>query len=205
MQKQTLSLFKKSETHLFFDTETTGLPLNNMWQAPAENTVVWPRVVQLAWEYYKDGQLENSGNYIIKPEGFSIPSDSARVHGITTERARAEGVVLSKVLEEFSSLVKGSDFIVAHNVSFDEKVMGAEFIRAGMGNLLAGKQTVCTKELSTNFCAIPHPARSGYKWPTLAELHGKLFGTGFDEAHNAMADVKATAKCFWELKKQGVA
>ncbi len=43
-----------------------------------------------------------------------------------------------------------------------------------------------------------------YKWPTLAELYDKLFGEGFDEAHNAAADVAATARCFFELLRLGV-
>ncbi len=54
-------------------------------------------------------------------------------------------------------------------------------------------------ERTTNFCAIDGPY--GYKWPKLSELHFKLFNTGFEEAHNAAVDIKATAKCFWELKR----
>jgi hypothetical protein len=54
-------------------------------------------------------------------------------------------------------------------------------------------------EKTTNFCAIQGPY--GYKWPKLSELYFKLFQSNFEEAHNAAADIKATAKCFWELKK----
>jgi DNA polymerase-3 subunit epsilon len=36
------------------------------------------------------------------------------------------------------------------------------------------------------------------------ELHYKLFRSGFEEAHNAAADVRAMVKCFWELKKRGI-
>ncbi|MCP4457898.1 MAG: hypothetical protein GY816_07730 [Cytophagales bacterium] len=42
------------------------------------------------------------------------------------------------------------------------------------------------------------------KWPSLSELHYKLFRRGFDEAHDAAADIQATAKCFWELRRIGV-
>ncbi|RLD79235.1 MAG: 3'-5' exonuclease, partial [Bacteroidetes bacterium] len=41
-------------------------------------------------------------------------------------------------------------------------------------------------------------------WPNLMELHKKLFGHGFEEAHNAAADIGATANCFWKLKELGV-
>lgn len=40
--------------------------------------------------------------------------------------------------------------------------------------------------------------------PKLSELHYKLFGTQFDEAHNAAVDINATAKCFWQMKTIGV-
>ena len=86
-------------------------------------------------------------------------------------------------------------------MSFDEKIVGAEFLRAGMRNPLPAKRKICTMESTTSFCAIPGPY--GYKWPKLSELHYKLFRTGFEEAHNAAVDINATAKCFWELKRLG--
>jgi len=49
---------------------------------------------------------------------------------------------------------------------------------------------------------IPDP-KWGYKWPKLQELHNHLFGESFEEAHNAMADIEATKKCFIELVKLG--
>jgi hypothetical protein len=48
---------------------------------------------------------------------------------------------------------------------------------------------------STNYCAIN--SSYGFKWPKLSELHFKLFGTNFEEAHNAAYDINATSKCFW--------
>ena len=36
------------------------------------------------------------------------------------------------------------------------------------------------------------------------ELHQKLFGCDFDNAHDSSADIAATEKCFWELKKRGI-
>jgi len=86
-------------------------------------------------------------------------------------------------------------------MSFDEKIVGAEFLRNGMQNSIQTKNKICTMERTTNFCAIDGPY--GYKWPKLSELHYKLFGIGFEEAHNAAIDITATAKCFWELKRLG--
>ncbi|MDP3882689.1 MAG: 3'-5' exonuclease [Candidatus Staskawiczbacteria bacterium] len=191
------------ETYLFFDTETTGLPRN--WRAPVNDLDNWPRIVQIAWETYKNGEKIISNNFIIIPEDFLIPAESAIIHGITTERAKKEGSLLITALNEFKNQVEQSDFLVAHNINFDEKVAGAEFLRKNMPNVLLNKKTICTKEMSTNFCAIPSTnGHAGYKWPKLSELHVKLFGEDFKDSHNASTDAKATAKCFWEMKKRGI-
>ncbi len=187
--------------YLFFDTETTGLPRN--WKAPVSDLNNWPRMVQLAFLLCDpDGNEISGGDYIIRPEGYTIPSDASRIHGITTERALLEGQPLPEVLEAFNALVLQAGCLVAHNISFDEKIIGAEFLRCHMPNSLNGKRKICTMDSTTNFCAINGPY--GYKWPKLSELHYKLFRTGFEEAHNAAADIKATVKCFRELKRRGI-
>ncbi len=184
--------------YLFFDTETTGLPRN--WKAPVTDLNNWPRLVQLAFLYYdNNGNKISGGDFIIKPDGFTIPSDASKIHGISTEKALREGHSITSVLQHFQSLIGQSSFLVAHNMSFDEKIVGAEFLRNGMQNSIHSKNKICTMERTTNFCAIDGPY--GYKWPKLSELHYKLFRTGFEEAHNAAVDITATAKCFWELKR----
>jgi DNA polymerase III epsilon subunit-like protein len=186
--------------YLFFDTETTGLPKN--WKAPVTDLSNWPRLVQLAYLFYdRNGTKINSGNYIIKPEGFTIPNDASRIHGITTEKASSSGRSLKLVLEEFILLVEDAEIIVAHNISFDEKIVGAEFLRNNLPNILDRKKKICTMASTTSFCAIDGPY--GYKWPKLSELHYKLFKTGFEEQHDASVDITATAKCFWELRRIG--
>jgi DNA polymerase-3 subunit epsilon len=199
-----LNLFSQTApapVYLFFDTETTGLPRS--WNAPVTALDNWPRLVQLAYMAYdRDGGLLASCDCLIKPQGFTIPAESARIHGITTERALKEGRELTEVLQEFRALLDQAQYLVAHNMSFDEKIVGAEFLRNGMKDIPASKMRICTMHGTTEFCAIPGPR--GYKWPKLAELHQKLFHADFEGAHNAASDVAATAKCFWELKKQGL-
>ena len=186
--------------YLLFDTETTGLPIN--WKAPVTDLNNWPRLVQLAWLFYdKNGNQLSAKSYIIKPEGFTIPHNVTKIHGISTEKALLEGLNLNIVLTEFKTFIDQSDFIVAHNLSFDEKIVGAELLRCNMTNILLSKKRICTMEKTTNFCAIPGPY--GYKWPKLSELHYKLFQSDYEEKHNAAADIMASARCFWELKRLG--
>jgi len=187
--------------YLFFDTETTGLPKN--WNAPLTDLNNWPRIVQLAWQYYNEkGILQASANRIIRPEGFIIPEQASNVHGITTEKALAEGIALKDALLEFADVLSASQFLVAHNINFDEKVTGAEFLRNNIPYDLFSLAKVCTMNSAVDFCALP--GNYGYKWPTLMELHNKLFKEGFDGAHDALADVTACARCFFELKNRGI-
>ena len=187
--------------YLIFDTETTGLPKN--WRAPVTDLSNWPRIVQLAWEEYDIAEEQISAKeYIIKPKGFTIPDSAVNVHGITTERATKEGVDLRTVLNEFSEVIDKSEVLVAHNMSFDKNVIGAEFIRENIQNKLFETKSICTKETSTNYCKLP--GNYGYKWPTLSELYFKLFDKDFEEAHNASVDVNMCTECFFELKIRGI-
>jgi len=191
--------------YLFFDTETTGLP--NNWNAPSSDTKNWPRMVQLAFILYdNNGNLIESRDFIIKPEGFIIPADVSKIHGITTERANREGVELNTVLDAFKVASEKATYLVAHNMEFDEKILGCEFIRRTGNDCLIGRKKFCTMKDSSiiEFCAIPPFRYGSYKWPKLSELHYKLFGTFFEEAHNALADIQATARCFFELRNKDI-
>lgn len=58
------------------------------YKAPNYDIQNWPRLVQLAWILADDkGNKIHSGNLIVRPDGFEIPTDAAKVHGITTEIA----------------------------------------------------------------------------------------------------------------------
>lgn len=190
---------KKGDLYLFFDTETTGVPRD--YKAPASNTQNWPRLVQLAWIMTdEDGNRLSSGNNIIKPDGFVIPSDAVKVHGITTAKALQEGKPLRNVLESFMREAKQAKCIVGHNISFDQKIVGAELCRLGIMDTISTKEGLCTMKAGTDYCKIP--GYFGYKHPKLQELYKKLFGVEFNDAHNAMSDIEATEKCFWALRKK---
>ncbi len=200
MNNQLSSLFKHPY-YLFFDTETTGVPRN--YNAPASNTRNWPRLVQLGWIVSdEEGNVLSQGNEIVKPEGFVIPADAARVHGITTERAQREGKPLREVIEAFLKDAEQTKCIVGHNISFDQKVVGAELYRLGIPDTISTVKSLCTMQAGKDYCKIP--GYYGYKWPKLQELHNKLFGCNFEDAHDAMADITATKKCFFEMRKRGL-
>lgn len=185
---------------LFFDTETTGLPKN--YKAKIDDLDNWPRIVQLGFRFHADEEHYTEYEFIIKPDGWEIPEEAAEIHGITTERAIEEGHPIKSVLDVLTTWINMADLVVGHNVSFDRKVLGAEFLRAGMPDLLHGKPRFCTMMSTTKFCNIP--GKYGAKWPKLEELAAALFEGDLDGLHSALEDVRLTAKCFYRLLEDDV-
>ena len=186
--------------YLFFDTETAGLPKN--YHALTHWLSNWPRLVQLSWiTTDEDCNILSENDYIIYPDGFTIPEDAVRLHCITTEIAKEKGKPIKEVIDKFMEDFNAAKTIVGHNIDFDKKIIGAELIRLGQNDIMSSKEALCTMKGSVDYCKIP--SSHGYKWPKLQELHKKLFGCEFEDAHNSMSDVMATLKCFKEMKKLG--
>ena len=202
---------------LIFDTETTGLPKD--FSAPISDTQNWPRCIQLAWQLHNSlGELIETKNYIIKPDGFSIPFNSQKIHGISTERALNEGWPIDLVLKDFSNALSQTQYFVGHNILFDLNIIFSEFFRLNQVYIIEKEnRTYCVKkeekiwssldtmtEKTANFCQIPGGRSGKFKFPKLTELYEKLFNKIFEEAHNASADVAATARSFFELLRIGL-
>lgn len=187
---------------LFFDTETSGLPKN--YKAPPSTGDNWPRVIQLAFQVYNDqGDLVEEYESLIKPDGWTITEEAEKVHGISMDKAMDEGVDIRIVLENFAECINMSDVLVAHNLNFDFSVLASEFLRYGFR--ADKKPKLCTMQATTELMKLPSPYKKGqYKWPKLMELHEWLFNETFDGAHDALEDVRATARCFFELHRRNM-
>ena len=141
--------------YIIFDTETTGLP--KRWNAPLTDSENWPRCIQIAWQIHDaKGEVIAHEDYLIQPDGFTIPFDSEQVHGISTALAEDQGIPLEEVLEKFHAALDQVEYVVGHNVSFDRNIMGAEYLRVGLSDVLDGKAVVdtCTEETAT-LCQLP--------------------------------------------------
>jgi len=188
---------------LIFDTETTGLPKRD--NAPVSEVDNWPRVVQIAWQLHNDsGDIAEHHNLLIQPDGFEIPYAAEKIHGISTEKATRFGLPLEEALNQFDKSVSKSTVLIGHNISFDMNALGAEFIRKGVTTTFLEKKQVCTMRSSTELMKLPGGRGGKYKPPKLMELYEFLFEEQFMEAHNAAADVEATARCFFELLRKQI-
>lgn len=192
-------------SYLIFDTETTGLPQKN------KSDEHQPHVVQLAAVLTDEsGRVVSGLNHMIKPDGYEIPKQSSDVHGITTEMAMKYGLSRAAVFTMFGNLVKRCDKAIAHNAPFDLQMLNVDYQRQKMQNPLKGKEIYCTAHHGTDLVKLPPTQKMkqyghGHKFkkPTLEELHTILFmwwdGT---RAHDAMGDVEATIRCYFEMQKE---
>jgi DNA polymerase III epsilon subunit-like protein len=193
----------KAAKFLFLDCETTGLPANRYFST--DDVDGWPRLVQIAWGVYDGlGNAEEARCYIIRPEGFTIPADAIKIHGITNARALREGRELAEVLGEFlGAFERSGGTPVAHNLDFDFGVVGGELVRTRLPLGFLEKRGICTMKTTTDLCRLPRPSGFGFKWPTLEDLHLLVFGFPYSGAHDAASDLDACARCFFKLLQAG--
>lgn len=187
--------------YLFVDTETTGLPPSNppdLW--------AWPRLVQLGWLLSEDsGELIMQDTVIVRPEGYRIPERVTRIHGISTEKAYAQGISLDEALQRFSQALRYSHFLIGHNIDYDYHVLLAEFHRKKINTLFSNYPRFCTMKSPRvmEFVRIMR-GTNHRKYPKLSDLYRLLFDERVQKAHDALADARTCAQCFFELKKIGV-
>ena len=186
---------------LFFDCETTGKP--KAYNASYEDVENWPRVTQLAWMLCNEaGEILLQHQSLITPDGWEIPEEEFFINNnMSTVRCQEHGQPINLILGMLMEAKQQAQFLVAHNLNFDHRVVWAEFIRAGI-EPKRGMSKICTMMKSTKYCNIP--GARGPKWPKLEELYMHLFGKNFDGAHDAMADVIALKDSFFELVARGV-
>ena len=188
--------------YLFFDTETNGLPKN--WKAKPQEVDNWPRIIQLAFTVV-DVNFNEVYSYseLIKPDGWTIPNEKFWIeNGYSTESNILNGVMMFEALHALKNAINTCTHVFAHNMDFDYNIIAAEMIRYGVRADHSPKR-VCTMKSTTDFVGAKN-ARGGQKWPKLEELHEKLFGVKFDNAHDALADVSATVRCARELFRIGL-
>lgn len=189
---------------LIFDSETSGLYNFNLPHVhPAQ-----PHLVQLgALLMEDDGTPLQSVDLIVRPEGYTIPSAAAAVHGITTEIAERVGIPLIVVIGAFLHLRSKADTIVAHNLPFDERIMDTAIARAGKTvTLQAPCKRACTMEMAEPILKIPATAKmitAGYghkfKKPNLGECIQYFFNEKIVGAHNALSDAQACARVYFAI------
>ncbi|WP_354579025.1 3'-5' exonuclease [Hymenobacter sp. UYP22] len=184
---------------LFVDTETTGLP--RRWQQPYSVEQNWPHIAQLAWQLYTEaGELVKSEEAYLSVPAGSMTAASQAIHGLSPDFLAAQGQPAEQVLRRFLADVQQyRPRLVGHFLQLDFHMLGAAFWRAGLPNPLPGLPQFCTMQ-STRLL----PFRPANRALRLAELYALLFQEAMPRLHDASTDAAATARCFFELRRQGI-
>lgn len=193
-------------TALFYDTETTGLPLFN---EPSEDPRQ-PHIVQLGACLVDLDTRETiaSLDVITKPDGWTIPDEVAKVHGITTEHALAVGVPELLAIDMLMELWGKAGVRIGHNEQFDARIVRIALMRFEPETADPWKAGAaeCTATLATPLCKLPPTAkmraagRNHYKTANLGEAFKHFTGRDLDGAHNAMVDVRACMDVYFAIK-----
>lgn len=182
---------------LFIDTEASRLPKN--WDLPYSAKDNWPYCLQVSWVVFtKEGKEVKQENHYIKGGNVKIASSATKIHGLTKEFLDVNGEDRKEVMLLLHNDLKIYEpLVVGHFMEFDRHMVGADFYRTGIENLVKKENTFCTMLATTQFVKNP-----GLKFFRLGELYEALFHTTLQNQHDALVDAKATAECFFELVKR---
>jgi DNA polymerase-3 subunit alpha len=200
---------------LVFDTETSGLPKSKIINHSTQH--LWPFIVQFSYVIFDDTSknIIKIQDKIIKVKTYNVISEeSIKFHGITNEISETKGVNLIDVLTEFLSDLNKIDLIVGHNIEFDISMIKVELLRivneyekdetvkeklkSELESIINSDKVYCTMQKSIDICKIERENSRGkyFKFPSLSELHEKLFNVKPQSLHNSLNDVLITLRCF---------
>ncbi len=136
---------------IVMDVETNGLIASRTIQPNLTNLSQFPRIVQFSWGLYSEnGECQKMKDYIIKPNGWKM-NGSDRYHGISQEKAEADGICIQDILKEYKNDIDNNCVrVVCHNLHFDKRVVLSELIRANME--VNEVDEYCTMMYSIFFC-----------------------------------------------------
>lgn len=185
-----------------FDTETSGLPVRSGYTFPCyKNLEAYDsaRIVSISWIVSQNHKPIAQAYYIVKPVGFVIGEESIQIHGISNEKALAEGLDIVRIFKELRAALEMCHNIVAHNVKFDVSVLKSELYRCivstgdvdckAMFEVLDKLNTICTMNKGKEIMGTR-------KYPKLAELYKYIYNQDIQNAHNAQYDTYYCYQCF---------
>lgn len=170
---------------LFTDTETTS------FIKPGVEIVQIAAILQDS----EDKQIYAEVNLIVNAN-WPIPPETTAIHGITDKISATMGIPMPLADELFATLATKADTIVCHNVVFDTGIINTAW--PGSALAIKNKPTYCTM-LEGAKINIPKRHAGKSKWPKLSDAYFYFFGENFENAHDAMADVRACRDVYFKL------
>ncbi len=170
--------------YVTFDTETSGL-FDFKLPADADGQ---PRMASMTMIYVDENlEIEDTKSFFIKPDGWVMDPETAKIHGLTQEYLMENGVPVADALKAYLAAIDERRVMVAFNAQFDLKVVRGELRRAGMPDRFEETMNICVMRPMTKICNLPKANGKGVKFPKLAEAMAH-FGYSLEDAHTADAD-----------------
>jgi DNA polymerase-3 subunit epsilon len=192
---------------LVFDTETTGLPIGR--NPSIMDAHKWPHILQLSFILFdtETKQIITMRDDLIRiPPEVEITPGSEAIHHISRVMCEANGIHINDALNYFNKALSNADVVVGHNISFDKRMIMVECSRSNKYQKFTTngvrKEEYCTMKKGTDVCQITMTTPNGgtyLKFPTLSELHQKLFDYKPLGTHNALIDVLICLRCYVKL------
>lgn len=190
-----------------FDTETTGFP---HWKLPSDDPRQPHLVDVCALLYTPEGELVDSFEAMVRPDGWDIPSDVAAIHGITNEIALEHGIPEALAVEGFLGIWRRAGLRVAHNVAFDDRIMRIglrRFADSWVADDYRQGANYCTAVKTKLICQLPPTEamkatnlKNSLKTPTVSEALKFFTGQEMADAHRARPDAEACARVYFALQ-----
>jgi len=172
-----------------FDLETTGIDSES------------DRIVTAAVSVVGDGLAPAFHAWLLDP-GVEIPAGASAVHGITTERARAEGRPPREAVEEIvatlAEQLRQGVPVVAFNARFDLTCLDREARRNGIASLADRVGGAAGMLVVDPFVLDKQVDRYRKGKRTLGAVCAH-YNVPLDEAHASHADALAAARVAWRL------
>jgi DNA polymerase-3 subunit epsilon len=157
---------------VFFDIEATGL------------NVLKDRIIQIALiKHHADDSPVEELEFMINPE-MEIAPDAIKVHGITSDML-ADKPTFNQVADELYAFIGDADLAGYNSDRFDIPMLLEEFARVGYDLDLSLRRCLDVQKIF--YKMEPRTLKAAYRVYCDAEL---------ENAHDAMADVKATVAVF---------
>jgi DNA polymerase-3 subunit epsilon len=192
---------------LVYDTETTGLPDFKARSADP----IQPHIVQLALVLFDDAGTEvDHWSMTVIPECWTIPPETIAIHGITQEEATECGVPEYEAASRFLAWQARASLRVAHNESFDRRIMRIAMTRAGFERdvieATEARASFDTCRSAQDIVNLPPTSAMvargmmGAKPPKLTECIDYFFQEKIEGAHDALVDARACARIYFHLQ-----
>lgn len=200
--------------YIIFDTETTGKTTTRGEPSPT-NIDHFPHVVSISWvianidKNGEDSIVDSKHIIVTLPDNVDNDPTALEIHGITKQMTIDQGIPPLDALKQFTEAIKDTDWLIAHNMSFDRRAVQAMWLRLLMESsqenevtesysrftkehrrIVKSKSIYCTMMSTTEFCKLPQTWKSEHQYPRRTPVKDQYKWPKLEELHEKLFDIK---------------